>query len=150
MMTISGNYHARGGRAPRRLQSRAMTIIEPGSTYRVDCPFVRATIHKFFPDEGEVTEIETWNPGIRYDEVGPEDSEPVTDGWGYVIYKIVDTHKLPAPYHARAFFIRTFETPDGNVFGKRSLRVMTVRALRRRLQGPLVPGMLAPSRESAP
>lgn len=115
-------------------------ILQKGEEYRVSCPFVRA-VYTYYDEGGSYSSI-TWRPGIVFECAGPhgDDSYPVAHGVGTVVYRIVDIHKLPHPYPARAFYVRTWIDPDGRSFGKTSLRISTADALRRRIQGFRVPG----------
>lgn len=112
-----------------------------GQSYEVDCPFLRDTYEHF--DEGGQSTLHTWRPGIRWETYGDSyfnQSEPVADGVGKVIYTVIDLHKLPRPYPPRVFFTRKWVDPDGKSFGKGALRIMTAEAFRRRLSAYQVDG----------
>ena len=100
--------------------------------YNVTCPFVKET-YEALEEDGPVS-VPSWRPGVRWEHVYPDDSRPVADGIGLVTYWLVSIHKLPAPYPARVFFTRKWIDPDGKVFGKNKLHIMTVSAFKRRLQ----------------
>jgi hypothetical protein len=101
-----------------------------GQTFEVDCPFVRAPYTEY--DDGGVSTVLSWKPGIVWEQSGPEDADMRAHGMGKVRYTVISLHKLPYPYPARVFFTRKWVSPDGRVFGTRKLHVMTVEAFRRR------------------
>lgn len=107
-----------------------MSDIRVGETYIVACPFLRQAYRRFDEDGGYV-EL-SWRPGIKWQNIGPEDCSPVAHGWGMVEYRVIDIHKPPHPYPARVFFVRQWVDPSGRRFGHNKLRIMTVDALRRR------------------
>lgn len=104
-----------------------------GETYEVACPFVWSTYTDM--DEEGFSEALTWRPGIIWQDVYPDTTEPVAHGVGKVFYTIISIHKLPRPYPARVFYTRKFETPEGRVFGKSRLHMTTTQAFKRRLDG---------------
>lgn len=112
--------------------------IEVGKSYPVDCPFVRDVFVEW--DEDGESKTLSWKPGIVWEQCGPEDVHPVAHGFGKVIYTIVDVHKLPHPYPARVFFTRKWQDPDGRVFGRTKLHIMTTGTFKSRLRGYLFAG----------
>ena len=110
-------------------------IPEIGKEYRVACPFVRS-VYTSYNEDGP-SSILSWRPGVIFEAVGPwgDSSAPMAHGEGTAVYRVVDIHKLPTPYPARVFFIRTWVSPDGNAFGLRKLRITTLDAFRRRIAG---------------
>lgn len=104
-----------------------MTELKPGQTFLVDYPFVRETYTQF--DEGGGCEVESWSPGVRYEDVPPDSCEMVCDGWGKMRLEVVSVHK-PGAYPARAFFTRKWCDPDGHVFGKGKLHIKSVTRFR--------------------
>jgi hypothetical protein len=51
------------------------------------------------------------------------------------VYRLVDIHRLPRPYPPRAFYTRQWVSPEGKTFGKTALRITTLEAFKRRVQG---------------
>lgn len=107
-----------------------------GQTYEVEYPFVRETVSLW--DEQGPHEIESWRPGTRPEAIAPDDVEEVADAHGHMLMHVVDVHK-PGRYPTRVFFTRRWRSPDGKEFGKAGLRIMTVPAFRRRLNGFMYP-----------
>lgn len=106
--------------------------VEIGVEYKVKCPFVRDTYTEF--DEDGPHQTLTWRPGVTWELVMPDDSEPVANGEGYVLYYVVDIHKLPKPYPARVFYTRKWIDPAGKKFGKNALHITTLQAFKRKLE----------------
>ena len=115
-----------------------MAEIEAGKTFNVKCPFVRS-IYSGRDIDGPFSVL-SWKPGIEWEPVGPDSSIPIAHGEGSGIYHIVDVHALPRPYPARVFYKRSWVDPDGQAFGKGALRITTVGAFRRRINGFRWPG----------
>lgn len=113
---------------------------EVGQEYRVACPFVRS-VYTSYTEDGP-SNILSWKPGIIFEVVDPwgDSSAPIAHGEGTAVYRVIDIHRLPYPYPARVFFIRTWVSPDGKAFGLRKLRITTLDAFRRRISGYRVAG----------
>lgn len=106
--------------------------ITPGEVFEAQYPFVRDTwIERDEDEEGRgSTEVPTWKPGTRYEQVPPEGrTVTLADGLGRVVLTVVSLHK-PGPFPTRVFFTRSWVTPDGKAFGKRKCRVTTVQTFR--------------------
>lgn len=91
-----------------------------------DVATVKAAFKREPPEHGAPFDVGAWTPGFRAAFSPPGDARPVCDGYGEVIYTVVDYHILPKPYPARVFYTRQFKDPDGKVFGKSKLRVTPV------------------------
>lgn len=105
-----------------------------GWTYETWWPFKRTTYTQW--DEDGPAEVATWAPGWDYkilDEHG--NSASVWDGEGAVIFTVVSLHRPSPRYPERAFYIRQWRSPDGKVFGRDTLRMITARALKGWLRG---------------
>ena len=113
--------------------------LQPGREYVVSgYPFRRETV--VLLGEGGVYEAESWIPGVTYPD-DPYGGLPVADGLGELLLTIVSLHK-PGKYPERAFYVRQFRGPDGEMFGKTELRVASVRKFGRLLSGYAHPFML--------
>jgi hypothetical protein len=105
---------------------------EDGAVLTVTYPFVRET-YTTYDDEGGCS-MPTWRPGVRYEDCGPEDVEPVADAEGQAIFTVVATFK-PGRFPTRVFFTRRFVSPEGKVFGKGKLHIATAEKVRRLARG---------------
>ena len=108
--------------------------IKEGETFTVPCPFIWSSYYSNMNEDG-FSEALTWRPGVDWQFLPPDSSEPVAHGVGKVFYTVVSLHKPPHPYPARVFYTRKYETPDGRRFGKGRLLITTAQAFRRRLNG---------------
>lgn len=110
---------------PTEAERVAMGEVLVEGQYAVRYPFVRekAIAHWEYSEDGPV-EIETWRPGIVYEQCGPEDVEAVAHGEGLMLLNIVSSHK-PGRYPERVFYERRWVDPDGNVFGRAKLLIAT-------------------------
>lgn len=106
--------------------------LETGKQYEVKFPFVVDVYNGY--DEGGEFQEETWKPGCRPEECGPDDMELVADGEGEMILTIVDVHK-PGKYPERVFYIRKWRDPDGKEFGAGKLHITTTPTFKRRAAG---------------
>ena len=108
----------------------ALPLIE-GRTYEVWYPFKRETYTRF-EAEG-CTDEPTWAPGWRYEgrDVGYGEAafDAEWDGDGAMLLTVVSLHKPGKTYPERAFYVRQWRDPDGKVFGKKNLRIVSSRAL---------------------
>ena len=114
-----------------------------GQLYRVPYPFCWDTYteYEFDGENTSSTEMDTWRPGIRWVEgshSNPYDDgtgqDAVADGMGFMLADIVSVHK-PGRFPERIFFVRTWQTPDGKIFGKTKLRITTTHAFRQLIKG---------------
>ena len=110
----------------------------PGDTITVEnWPFVLEEV-ELPPDDPEADSfvtVKSWRPGCNIDDGGPEDSgEYVADGIGAMLLTIISTHR-PGRYPERVFYVRQWRDPDGKVFGKTSLRVLSRWAFTRMARG---------------
>lgn len=108
-----------------------------GRVYRVPYPFCHATYIKYSDDSAGV-KTDTWRPGIEYrsymNSYQEPDDQAVADGVGYMLLEVIDIHK-PGRFPERVFYTRKWETPEGKVFGKVGLRIITTPAFRRLSEG---------------
>lgn len=113
--------------------------IRDGDIFTVECPFI---LDKYteMTEEGYCTFL-SYRPGVKWEFLEPDSSEPVCHGVGTVTYKVVSYHKLPHPYPDRVFFTRKFKSPDGREFGKNRLLVLTKEAFSRRAKAYLPGGV---------
>lgn len=103
-----------------------------GDSFVINYPFVRST-YQDFTEDGPY-EAPTWNPGVRWENVGPEDCRAFANGVGKVRFDVVGVFK-PGRYPTRVFFTRVFTTPSGSEFGKNKLRICTLEKFRRLIKG---------------
>lgn len=120
-----------------------MSGLIEGQTYEVWYPFKRETyqpppvlenpgawISKYIDQPA----VQTWAPGWESEawEYGQ------TYNWhgnGAMILTVVSLHKPGPTYPERAFYTRQWRDPDGKVFGRTNLRVISSRALVNWLHG---------------
>lgn len=107
-----------------------------GDVFTVVYPFVRGAYSYMDFDGKHWNEMEsaTWKPGVAYRPCAPDDTEGYCHAEGHMELTVVDVHK-PGKYPVRVFCTRQWITPDGKRFGKTNLRIMTVPAFKRRVQG---------------
>lgn len=112
-----------------------------GQLRRVPYPFCWDTFISYPGEDGPSVESDTWRPGTRFVETDSRsyydddpDVESVADGMGFMLAEIISVHK-PGRFPERVFFVRTWETPAGKVFGKTKLRITTTHAFRRLIKG---------------
>jgi len=117
-----------------------------GEVFGIAYPFVRAVYTDL--DEDGYADRPTWNPGVRFENVGPEDVEAVADGTGRCQFTVVSTHK-PGRFPTRVFFTRRFIDPDGNEFGKGKLHMCTAEKFRRLIKGYQHDFVIYPADEAA-
>lgn len=100
--------------------------LTPG--YRVvKYPFIREVV-SLLSEDGPYDK-KVWTPGVRFEDFG-EDTGGVADGEGHMMLTVISVHR-PSPFPTRVFYTRQFSDPDGNVFGKKCLRVCTLEKFRR-------------------
>ncbi|PDT15875.1 hypothetical protein CO670_15370 [Rhizobium sp. J15] len=111
-----------------------MSEFTAGQEFKNAYPFVRGT-YSTFDEEGE-HEVQTWNPGVRYEAAGywGDETEVIADGNGFQILTVVDVHK-PGKYPTRVFYTVSWVRPDGRPFGKKKLHIATVDKFRRLSRG---------------
>ena len=104
------------------------------SEHTVKYPFVRDEV-ELLDEEGGVYKKNSWRPGTITEADG-EGYETATfaDGEGEMILMVVGTYKPPG-YPERTFYVRQWRTPDGEVFGKKNLRVTTTWNFKTMLRG---------------
>lgn len=114
-------------------------VIEVGKSYYAAYPFIRE-VYSYLMDIGgtgqNVNQL-CWKPGVKYELIGPyaEDGTAVANGMGSVTYHVVSICPLPRPYPARVFYTRQWTSPDGRVFGKKNLRIITLVSFRSLIKG---------------
>lgn len=100
----------------------------PGAVFERWHPFKREEVNRWNEEGGY--KAMSWIPGWRYEMYCQDDGEPVWDGEGVEIRRLVSLHK-PDRYPERAFYVRQWRDPDGKVFGKTALRMTTSSAFRK-------------------
>lgn len=105
--------------------------------YEVRYPFVRDVYQQFDADnEGfGCIEVPTWKPGVRNEDVYPDDCIAVADGVGLMRLMVVSRHTPSEKYRERVFFTREWVDPDGRTFGKKALRMLGAQAFKRIASG---------------
>lgn len=108
-----------------------MTDFICGQEYRAQFPFMRA-VYEDFDEDGPV-ERKNWKPGA---EMGADQYTEwcIADGRGEVVYTVIAVFK-PGSYPTRVFYLRNWIDPEGNRFGKSSLRVTTTQHFRTLIKG---------------
>lgn len=112
------------------------SIPDAGAVFTVKYPFVRGTYSDF--DGNDCIEKPTWTPGVRHEWISPEDTAPVADAVGSMALTVVHAFK-PGRFPWRVCFTRQFTNPDGNVFGKSKLHIVTLEKFRRLASGYRIP-----------
>lgn len=102
---------------------------EIGSVFRVDYPMIRDTFTDY--DESGAFESQTWRPGVRYEQDGPDEVRAFADGLGQMVLTVVGVYK-PGKFPTRVFYTRQWISPEGKPFGNGSLKVTTTDVFRRR------------------
>ena len=102
-------------------------------SHAVKYPFVREEVI-LFDEEGTNTKM-SWRPGTitETDDEGYAGSS-VAHGEGEMILMEVGIYKPPG-YPERTFYIRRWRTPDGEMFGKKNLRITTSSNFKTMLRG---------------
>ena len=111
----------------------AVPMVVAGAEYRAPYPFIRTTYQTGDNETGPHDE-ETWAPGTRMEQVGPELASVVADAVREIVLTVVSTHK-PGRYPERVFFTRKWVSPDGRVFGNGALRIAITAQFRRLAAG---------------
>lgn len=103
-------------------------------SHAVKYPFVREEV-QLLDEEGGAYKKISWRPGTitETDDEGYERTS-IADGEGEMILMVVGTYK-PLGYPERTFYIRQWRTPDGEVFGKKNLRITTTGNFKTMLRG---------------
>ena len=93
-------------------------------------PFIKAPV-TLMDDEGQFTML-SWRPGTlepkkrEYLEHS-DDYYRIAHSEGHMLVRYILSVQMPKPYVNRVFYVRRWRDPDGKEFGKRDLRVCTVR-----------------------
>lgn len=98
-----------------------------GAVFQHAYPFVRDTYDEMNED-GWAT-VKTWKPGVRMENIGPEDVGGIADGIGAQRLTVIDTFK-PGRFPKRVFFTRIWIDPNGKEFGNGKLRIATLQSFR--------------------
>jgi hypothetical protein len=114
------------------VSGRCLPIPNKGDVTTISYPFVRDTFSEY--DGADYVETPTWKPGIRFEDIGPEDVGALADALGAATFTVVDVFK-PGSFPTRVFFTRQFTNPDGKVFGKGGLHIVTLEKFRRLTRG---------------
>lgn len=105
--------------------------ISAGDVFTVVYPFVKDS--SWHAEEGELSG--GWRPGVSFE--GDEDREPicVAGGEGEMILEVISTHKPGKKYPNRIFYTRKWKDPDGRMFGKASLRIISEKNFKEMIKG---------------
>jgi hypothetical protein len=110
------------------------TPLLPGSTFEIAYPFVQETVW-LSDDEGPSVPVLSWRPGTLRRGVSHADEWHQAEGMGTQLLTVISTHRPGGRYQERVFYTQQWRSPDGKVFGKRTLRVCGVRKFRGLLHG---------------
>lgn len=102
--------------------------IETGKTYEYEFPFVR--LETSWLDKDEIW----WKPGFEVERDDDFHCSMAT-GMGKAIVEVIAICELPGRYQDRVFFKRTWQAPDGLVFGGNNLQVKTLSGFLKMLEG---------------
>lgn len=121
---------------------KLLADIVPGQVFTVRYPFTRAVYQEpQFDEEGSShTDVPTWKPG-GYDWREHDYSDrlaAVADGAGELQLTVISVHQ-PGRYPTRVFFTRKWKSPDGKLFGRGKLEVVTIEKFRRTAAGYMHP-----------
>jgi hypothetical protein len=111
--------------------------LHSGATYEAWHPFKLEAYQPIpdDPDGGYPDKVNTWVPGWRYEDCGPEDVEEVWDGAGLQRRTVVSLHRPGPRYPERVFYTRQWVDPNGHVFGRSNLRCVIAPTFRAWLRG---------------
>lgn len=98
-------------------------MIQPGDKYSVTYPFI-------LDDGWDEPPAKTWRPGVRFENVSPEDVGAFADGEGQMTLTVVSLHK-PGRFPSRVFYTRAWRAPNGKEFGKSRLLIATAQKFKR-------------------
>lgn len=121
--------------------------IEAGSVHEAPYPFVRDTYTEW--SEDGACDYPTWKPGVRMEDISPEDVAGFADGVGRILLTVISVHRPSPRYPTRVFFTRQWVGPDGRKFGRTNCRVTTLTAFRRMAQGYRHPYSVETSEQAA-
>jgi len=116
-------------------------VVRPGTEYRGPYPFLLQKMQRWDQTKGqfgEMVDYVGWRPGCRFETVSGEYTEEQVadcDGEGEIMLSVVSIHRPSKKYPERVFFTRQWRAPDGLIFGKTKLRVLTKAAFVRRCKG---------------
>jgi hypothetical protein len=105
---------------------------ESGMTFEFPYPFVRDEYSAGDGEGGWATYV-GWRPGIQQVPIW-DDVKLVAHGMGSQILTVVGTYK-PGKFPERVFFTRNWRDPQGRVFGKDKLRILSAGAFTRQRSG---------------
>lgn len=132
----SATSSAATGPYPSARQAPVSSLVA-GQTYETWFPFKRETYVEL--DDTGGSERPTWVPGWRYEgqDIGEGEAEfhSKWDDDGAMLLTVVSLHKPGPTYAEKVFYVRQWRSPDGRVFGKKNLRVISSRALLKWLAG---------------
>jgi hypothetical protein len=118
------------------MQAASSPPLEAGRVFEVAFPFVLERV-ELPPDDPEATsmaEVDSWRPGVQWDDDGRGNSVAAADAIGAMLLTVVSVHR-PGKFPTRVFYTRQWRDPTGKMFGKQSLRVTTSQAFKRRIRG---------------
>ena len=94
---------------------------------KVPYPFYRQEVSADWDwvDGNSPPTIKSWIPGTTYVQHNEYACDAYADGMGFMLLNEIDSKKLPKPYQERVFYIRRWEAPNGQIFGKTNLRITT-------------------------
>lgn len=116
--------------------SVAIAVAVP-EVYEVRYPFVRDVYAQWDSDESGsgCVDVPTWKPGVRNEDVYPDDCIAVADGEGLMRLTVISRHRPSEKYRERVFYTREWVDPDGHAFGKKALRMLGAQAFKRIASG---------------
>lgn len=109
--------------------------MQSGDEFTIPYPFVRG---EYDDSYGTNPPRLTWQPGIRNEWIGPEDTGTVADALGTAAFTVQGVFK-PGRYPTRVFFTRRYTDPDGKTFGNQKLHIATLQKFNRLIAGYRVP-----------
>jgi hypothetical protein len=116
--------HVGSADASRRSEEKKAKFVV-GQEWLKPTPFIVEDRELY--EDGEPVTIKSWRPGIRHEFVAPDDFEPVSDGEGFEVRRIVAVVAIPEGGR-RILYRRTWKKPDGKEFGKARVRMTTTSA----------------------
>lgn len=108
--------------------------IKPDEIHMVNYPFARTKYDKPSDDYSSTLEVDSWVPGVRFEQYNDGDADAFADGMGFMSLRVVSVVK-PGKYPERVFYVRQWVDPDGAVFGKTQLRIASTTKFRNLLRG---------------
>lgn len=76
------------------------------------------------PEGFGVIKVKSWRPGVRHEPTAPDDFEAVWDGEGLELRRVVAVVTIEDG-GVRILYRRSYRKPDGQEFGKTTVRITT-------------------------